>query len=145
MLKYLRIAVTVLCLTACVLLVALWVRSYWWADWIAPTNSFGVASVRGVLMVDASHGFYTGGETTRSFETKSTERIGINNVVHRHMGFSYRRNGKDWALQFPYWFVVVLVASVAAAPWISWRFSLRTLLIATTLIAVALGLVAFST
>jgi hypothetical protein len=29
MLKYLRIAVTALCLTACVLLVALWVRSYW--------------------------------------------------------------------------------------------------------------------
>src|SRR5688500_11249350 len=29
MLKYLRIAVTALSLTACVLLVALWVRSYW--------------------------------------------------------------------------------------------------------------------
>jgi len=28
MLNYLRIAVTALCLTACVLLVALWVRSY---------------------------------------------------------------------------------------------------------------------
>ena len=29
MLKYLRIAVTALSLTACVLLIALWVRSYW--------------------------------------------------------------------------------------------------------------------
>jgi hypothetical protein len=32
MLKYLRIAVTALCLAACVLLVALWVRSYWSLD-----------------------------------------------------------------------------------------------------------------
>ena len=31
--RYLRIAVTALCLTVCVLLVALWVRSYWRMDW----------------------------------------------------------------------------------------------------------------
>jgi hypothetical protein len=33
MLKYVRIAVTALSLTACVLLVALWVRSYWHFDY----------------------------------------------------------------------------------------------------------------
>src|SRR5688500_9557389 len=32
MLKYPRIAVTVLSLTACVLLIAMWVRSYWQID-----------------------------------------------------------------------------------------------------------------
>jgi hypothetical protein len=32
MLKYLRIAVTAVSLTVCVLLVALWVRSYWICD-----------------------------------------------------------------------------------------------------------------
>ena len=32
MLKYLRIAVTALSLAASVLLIALWVRSYWWRD-----------------------------------------------------------------------------------------------------------------
>jgi hypothetical protein len=32
MLKYLRIAVTALSLTACVLSIAVWVRSYWWTD-----------------------------------------------------------------------------------------------------------------
>jgi hypothetical protein len=43
MLKYLRIAVTALSLTACVLLVALWVRSYWWVDavYVAQTYSAG--------------------------------------------------------------------------------------------------------
>jgi hypothetical protein len=34
MLKYLRIAVTALSLTVCVLLIALWVRSYQPMDWI---------------------------------------------------------------------------------------------------------------
>ena len=36
-----------------------------------------------------------------------------------------------------WWRIVVL----AAAPWLRWRFSLRTLLIATTLIAVLLGII----
>src|SRR5687767_13214300 len=30
--RYLRIAVTALSLTACVLLITLWVRSFWWID-----------------------------------------------------------------------------------------------------------------
>ncbi len=44
----------------------------------------------------------------------------------------------------PYWFAVFVSATFAGAPWLSrldWRFSLRTLLIATTLIAVLLGLI----
>jgi hypothetical protein len=47
----------------------------------------------------------------------------------------------------PYWFLVLLTGSCAVAPWISWsrRFSLRTLLIATTLIAVVLGAVVWAT
>lgn len=41
----------------------------------------------------------------------------------------------------PYWLYILLVAGLAAAPWIHWtkRFRLRTMLIATTLIALALG------
>jgi hypothetical protein len=43
----------------------------------------------------------------------------------------------------PYWFLILLTAAIAAAPWLRWpkRFSLRTLLIATTLVAVVLGLI----
>jgi hypothetical protein len=42
----------------------------------------------------------------------------------------------------PSWFLVALSLVVAATPWIPWsrRFSLRTLLIAMTLIALALGI-----
>ena len=39
----------------------------------------------------------------------------------------------------PHWFAALCPAALAAIPWIRWRFSLRTLLIATTLVAAALG------
>ena len=35
----------------------------------------------------------------------------------------------------------MLSATLAVAPWLRWRFTLRTLLIATTLVAVVLGLI----
>ena len=57
-------------------------------------------------------------------------------------------SGRSWAANctggiVPYWFPVAILASLAAVPWIRWskRFSLRTLLIATTLVAVGFGIV----
>ena len=49
-------------------------------------------------------------------------------------------------IDIPQWFPVLLFATLATAPWIRWskRFSLRTLLIATTLVAVVLGLVVYA-
>jgi hypothetical protein len=46
----------------------------------------------------------------------------------------------------PYWFAVVTFGFVAAAPWVRWskRFRLRALLMATTIVAVLLGLFMFS-
>jgi hypothetical protein len=47
----------------------------------------------------------------------------------------------------PFWLPVLATGATGAAacvPWIRWRFSLRTLLIATTLVAVALGVVVIS-
>ena len=41
----------------------------------------------------------------------------------------------------PLWPIVALTATLAPAPWPRWRFSLRTLLIATTLVAVVLGVI----
>lgn len=43
----------------------------------------------------------------------------------------------------PFWFLVVLCGVLAAVPWFkpAWRFSLRTLLIVITLVALVLGLV----
>jgi hypothetical protein len=42
----------------------------------------------------------------------------------------------------PYWFLVAITAMPGVLFWLPWsrRFSLRTLLIATTLVAIALGI-----
>jgi hypothetical protein len=45
---------------------------------------------------------------------------------------------------FPHWFSILLIAVLTAAPWIGRRFSLRTLLIAMTLVAVGLGLIVYA-
>jgi hypothetical protein len=59
------------------------------------------------------------------------------------LGFRYYDDGLVRALIAPHWLPALLSATLAVIPWISrsWRFSLRTLLIATTLVAVVLGLV----
>ena len=44
-------------------------------------------------------------------------------------------------LAVPYWWLVWPTSLLVMLPWIHWRFSLRTLLIATTLVAVVLGLI----
>ena len=78
--------------------------------------------------------------------------------IDRHDG----TNWSEWDNRFPHWnlginnrgsaefvlphlFVLFLIATLAALPWIRWQFSLRTLLIATTLVAVVLGLIVYAT
>ena len=46
-------------------------------------------------------------------------------------------------IYFPHWALVLFFAVIAILPWFRWRFSLRTLLIATTLVAVVLGLAVY--
>jgi hypothetical protein len=47
-------------------------------------------------------------------------------------------------ISIPHWPVIAIAVVLAVAPWLLYRFSLRTLLISMTLIAVALGLVVWS-
>jgi len=54
------------------------------------------------------------------------------------MGFDSRDGGINLAI--PIWLPILLLASLAVVPWMRWQFSLRTLLVATTLVAVVLGL-----
>jgi hypothetical protein len=123
MLHYLRIAVTALSLTACVLLIALWVRSYWPQDSIGT----GIQSHAGELEVKSRKGWFH----VRAFDSQP-----------RTFGWPYRT-----LFKVPYLIPVFIAAALAIIPWMRWskRFSLRTLLIATTLVAVGLGIaVAFS-
>jgi hypothetical protein len=55
--------------------------------------------------------------------------------------------GAEGTIVVPYWFLLLVCIGLAAVlwlPWLPWKFSLRTLLIASTVLAVVLGLVVWS-
>jgi hypothetical protein len=85
--RKLRIAWSVACAIACLLLMALWVRSY-----------------------------------------------AVLDFVHRHNAH---------LIQTAIGFFSVLFAFLAVAPWLRWRFSISTMLIATALVAVVLGAIVY--
>jgi hypothetical protein len=62
-----------------------------------------------------------------------------------YAGFLLRRHPNDVTLFIPHWILPLLAVAPAALPWRSSRFSLRTLLVATTLVAVVLGLIVYAT
>jgi hypothetical protein len=146
--RYLRIAVTALSLTACVPLIALWVRSYSRLDYIqglrGNVGEFHIGSERGrVGCIWPTSPLSILNVERWQFGSESPDRTTFPGVL----GFYYG----DLVLGLsgiilPYWFIVLMPAATAISPWLPWsrRFSLRTLLIATTLVAVALGIVALS-
>ena len=63
----------------------------------------------------------------------------------KQSSFKIDRSGGKLVIRVPYWFLLVGSSLMAAVPWLPWRFTLRTLLIATTLVAVVLGLIVYAT
>ena len=145
MLRPLRIAVSVVSGICCVLVIVLWVRSYWWYDTLAVNYghaSVDVSSIRGYL--DGSKEEHT---TQLAFDWGL-----ITHSAHEESNnyFMFIRPQLERTTQYhaSYWCVTLvwMVATILAAfPWLRWQFSLRTLLLATTAIAVLLGLVIYAT
>jgi hypothetical protein len=61
-------------------------------------------------------------------------------------GYSISPSGTLDGVTYPHWFAILAFATLAVVPWIRWRlrFSTRALLVATTLAAVALGVVVYA-
>ena len=144
-LRYLRIAFSATCLAACVLLIVFWVRSYWWEDvlYFEPNTPtvYAVRSSNGQLFLLRSYdGRRADGRVLVMRELPSSHLKPL--VWHSEITKARTRD----AMLLPFWMPVLLAATFAALPWIHWakRFSLRTLLIATTLVAVVLGLIVWS-
>jgi hypothetical protein len=144
--RKLRIAWSVLWGVAAVLFIALWVRSYRWVEHVyyeTPNAIFGVDSTRG---------------TTWIFRNSRPDRItgigwdirqGDQDPLQKRepkrdptlLGFGWHRKANLISIGLPYWSFVILTIALGGLPWLPRRFSLRTLLIATTLVAVGLGLI----
>jgi hypothetical protein len=143
--RHFRIAVTALSLTACVLMIALWVRSYWWHD-IAhcPLTStprmLCVYSLRGRITIAAVVWQKDDpGPTGWGWEPEFVPRF-VPLDAPPLFEYHILANGID--ARFPHWLPIPALATLSVAatlPWLRWRFSLRTLLIATTLVAAGLG------
>jgi hypothetical protein len=118
--------VTALSLTACALLVALWVRSYQ-NPWLR---------IKAVNTIYHDGDYFPGHGIPRRLSNPPPPPP--THVVVYKQWFEFKIAG------IPYLALVLGLVLIGAIPWLRlpWRFSLRTLLIVTTLIAVGLGLVA---
>lgn len=148
-----RITFSVLCGIVCVLLVALWVRSYWQIDGVVlPLTSSSCLSMGsmpgcfgGGILPNSS---LLSGTSIPSWNSQSTiEWLSIPKFSRpydpsRLWGIFLAKEG---CILVPYWFAVLILTFFAAAPWMPRKFSLRTLFIAVGVIAVLLGLARLAT
>ncbi len=137
----LRIAVSAVCLIVCGLFGVMWVRSYKVMEIAIIRNP--TATVRGVLLLlkdgQMVFSFFTPGPAALEFEhVRDDAEASV-------LGFRWRQTQTELTVAIPYWFPILLSAASASAPWIPWskRWGLNTLLIATTLVAVLLGLIVY--
>jgi hypothetical protein len=144
--RKLRIAWSVWWGMVALLLIALWVRSYSSYYFMQGGNALGVFradSYRGIgkLLVATSQ--------KRSIPlTLFSLKTPGNSLPVDMQGFYFKIGNDFLSAGAPYWFHLIVTSLLAIAPWlplirIPRRFSLRTMLIATTLIAVMLGLIAW--
>ena len=137
--RKLRIAFSVTCGIAFVLLVVLWVRS---CSYIDSTKVLGheVTTWCGQLLLDET--FLHTPTNFDDADVQSTSRRYCAIDIVTTPADDASRYGVGWAVSF--WLLVGLSLAFATAPWLPYHFSLRTLLIATTLVAVVLGLIVWA-
>jgi hypothetical protein len=144
--RKLRIAFSVVCGVLCLLLMMLWVRSYYWND----VHAIHVGAYKFAVQSAVGRVWFVRGLNTVSFHQKITKRKQLGELVRAHeneFGFYFGRphpSSTDFRVSAPHWWLVVPALTLAALPWLHWRFRLRTLLIAMTLTAVILGTIAIA-
>jgi hypothetical protein len=158
---------SIVCLVLCVALMGLWVRSQHWHDnlsaWFTNRCGFGISSVPGRVIAQAFllHQPMIGLQGTMSSSpnaelwVKPFHQTGSStplNFVTR-WGFAVEPvtaaggpPGNDgYTIIVPYWFLVMTSGILAMLFQLRWplRFTLRSLFIVTTFLAVVLGMIAW--
>jgi hypothetical protein len=134
MLKNLRLLITGLSLLVCVCAVAFWVRSFSGPEIIrgqfSQDHQFNIVSHDGLLTFNSFRNTPLGPPIEASKVTPAILKQMAQLPVHHPL-----------TIVIPHLSLAALAASFAALLWIQWsrRFSLRTLLAATALIAVMFG------
>jgi hypothetical protein len=149
--RKLRIAWSVGWGLVAVLLIALWVRSYRVHEWITvplPGRQVlvWITSAQGGVRLDLygpDHQLvgwqWMGLPLDGSFEVNVNPEEGP--PILRTILINVSQTTSRIFLWTRIWVTVLFAAALAGVPWLRWRFSLRSLLIATTLVAVVLGVI----
>jgi hypothetical protein len=152
--RKLRIVFSAMCGVACLLLIVLWVRSYWHFDQfgkvISSRSYFGGGALQGQclfsyssnpkyiagLKVAGVDGWHKGDVLVEDWirATPSAQNQPFGSLLIR--GFKFGKSD----FRVPHWFLVLLSATCAAVTWPKWsrRFTLRSLLITMTVVVVLL-------
>jgi hypothetical protein len=153
--RKLRIAWSVGWSLLAVPLIVLWVRSYWWSDQLycpvrtqtgvaltSEAGRFGLSSYLPSTFVKIWSG--RAGEVPTGWSRRSSRLLRSPNTAPAM--FTSGSDAYFSYVTFPCWLPVLLSMTLAATPWVfrKVQFSIRTLLIATTLVAVLLGLVVYA-
>jgi len=144
--RKLRIAWSVAWGIVCLLMITLWVRSHAKYSRIAyPVTrnlTLAAVSLRGKVVIATSDRL-----NTRNLQVEVGPSELVNSDSYGAMFLlAVRRRPNSSGLRIRYWAMVAVTLVCVAAPWATtpWRHSLRTLLIATTLIAVLLGAIVYA-
>lgn len=143
--RALRIAWTSVCVICCVLLCLLWARSYSYADDLVVTltkaKQLEMQSVPGRCVLFIANAASRPISSFARYMSAKPE-----GAAH---AYKHGVLGGDWAMStmwVAHWILAVGFLALGVVPWArSLRFSLRTLLIATTLVGVALGAISYAT
>lgn len=150
LIRGIKIAWAVFCVTAAVLLLALWLLSYFWVIGVTKTDHTSgwkaISSICGRIIVchfpAESIDYAAGSNRAPVWELTNKKLTPDYELPDDTFGFFLDRSGGGFLLLVPYWFLLLL-AALGPLPLAGPRFSLRTLLIVTTLVAIGLGLVAW--
>ncbi len=165
--QWLRTATSCLCISLCVVVVLLWVRSYFSmgicvveisdAHYCSITSWRGRVSLQRITSPDSFPGGSIGvtfiasnnfSEPTQKNGWTIYENKKSGKVLSRPPGFYYYRLGmKRWGASIPHWFLVVLslVTAVFIRPKPRLTLSLRELLLTVSFVSLALGAIEAST
>ncbi len=147
-LRYRRIAWSALCGIACVLLIVLWVRSYTYLDFCkSPLGSLHIQTIggRAVFFALPYHPDWEAGSRPMKTVIPWMALRQPCSGWPTPKGFWISDEPEATHVQLPFWIATFIPAALAVVPWIRWkmRFSIRTLLIVTMVIASVLGVIVY--
>lgn len=136
--KWLRIAVSVFFGVLTVALCVLWV----WSKWRLYELNFGLCGyTAGIAAADGVFGigYYPGDSPLVLHKAHLSDQVKERMAEVAPLGFALSLSPKKVGVNLPIWLLVLLSGSIVVVVYVR-QFSLRTLLIATTLVAIVLGL-----